>query len=116
MKKDIRRFEEFIRTVKQASDMPISHVAYLSACYRNPSGITYQDLEAETGMPFSTIARTAKVLGTYLDKDKKGNTITKGLGFVKKEINPENTKQYLVVITEGGKRFVEKLINALDSI
>ncbi len=78
--------------------------------YRTKEPMDLGDLSERVGLPLTTISRHMR----YLDYTKHGSEKDgTGLGLIRTEINPQNRRKKMVLLTEKGERLRDRIVFAL---
>ena len=87
------------------------HMRALNYIKINDGKLTATDIKKEFNYPFSTTRQICCVLGEgYLYRSGRGKKyFRKGLGFVKREIDPQNKRNKNLVMTKKGKDFFSSM-------
>jgi len=113
----IRKFEKALRCLQEESrksDIKIQHIQILiKLTLAQPDFVSYQDIQKHLDMTKASVSRNMKLLGKLMKKEQ-GQWVDKGLGLVKVQMNPYNTRELIATLSDRGKTVMKKVNDVLN--
>lgn len=109
--KDFRKVIEFVRK-EIFSELPLQQLDMLLLVHER-EGIPQGEISKVMGMPQATVSRNIARLARRQIRGDRGQVEWVGYGLVENRIDPVETRQYQVFLTDKGTQFMAKLEQVL---
>jgi DNA-binding MarR family transcriptional regulator len=111
---EIRDFKKVIEFVRKEifSELPLQQLAMLLLVHER-EGISQGEISKLMGMPQATVSRNIARLSRKQIRGDRGQVEWVGYGLVENRIDPVETRQYQVFLTDKGTQFMAKLEQVL---